>query len=503
MNIQGLDILAALFIVLLLQRLLRKRPLYPFPPGPKKWPLIGNLLDLPSKYESETYARWGKELNSGIIHIDAAGQNIIIVNSAKIATDLFHKRSSKYSSRHVYHQLTERWGWLMSNLPYGETWRERRRLFTKHFHPTAGTTVHQTRSMEFIRRILPNLMDTPEKFLDLTRHMIGGITLSIAYGITTKTEDDYFVNLAEEAIGIINHATVPGTFLVDIMPFLKYVPQWVPGAGFHGEPFEATAKDMENGTAKPSFVATCLNEVEEKDQAEKKHVIRVIKDTAAMSFTAGADTTVSAMWSFILAMVCHPDVQRKVQVEIDTVVGRDRLPEFYDEENMPYLAATLREVLRWKPVAPIAIPHLVTEDDVYDNYFIQKNSTVIGNVWAMLQDEDEYPNPERFDPERYLRNGKLDLSDVRDPLDASFGFGRRECPGRQIAMSTLWITAATMLSVFNITNVRDKNGKEEEIDTGYSSGIVNHANPFKANFIPRSKEAEIMARSAAEQVGIH
>ncbi|TFK34163.1 hypothetical protein BDQ12DRAFT_738341 [Crucibulum laeve] len=70
-------------------------------------------------------------------------------------------------------------------------------------------------------------------------------------------------------------------------------------------------------------------------------------------------------------------------------------------------------------------------------------------------------------------------------------------------MSTLWITAATILSVLNITKVRDENGKEEEIDTGYSSGIVNHANPFKANFIPRSKGAEDMARSAAEQVRIH
>lgn len=67
-----------------------------------------------------------------------------------------------------------------------------------------------------------------------------------------------------------------------------------------------------------------------------------------------------------------PDVQKKAQHEIDGVVGRDRLPTYDDWDSLPYTEAILREVLRWRPVLPLGVPHRVTADDIYKGYLIPK-----------------------------------------------------------------------------------------------------------------------------------
>ena len=126
-------------------------------------------------------------------------------------------------------------------------------------------------------------------------------------------------------------------------------------------------------------------------------------------------------------MVLHPTEQKKAQAELDAVVGTDRLPEFSDEDSLPYVTAVLKETLRWLPVAPQAIAHCTNADDEYNGYFIPKGTTVIGNSWAILHDEERYPEPFKYVPERFLKDGKINPQ-VLDPEVAAFGFGRRFVP---------------------------------------------------------------------------
>ena len=115
---------------------------------------------------------------------------------------------------------------------------------------------------------------------------------------------------------------------------------------------------------------------------------------------------------------------KKAQDELDRVVGRDRLPEFSDRENLPYINAIVKEVIRWNPPLPIAIPNRVTQDDVYRGYIIPEGANVVQNVWAIFRDSTVYPNPEVFNPERFLKDGKIDPT-VFDPESRAFGAGRR------------------------------------------------------------------------------
>ncbi|KAF7374580.1 hypothetical protein MSAN_00342600 [Mycena sanguinolenta] len=168
-------------------------------------------------------------------------------------------------------------------------------------------------------------------------------------------------------------------------------------------------------------------------------------------------------------MALYPDIQKKAQTEIDTLIGTDRLPKFEDRLSLLFIEALYRELMRWKPVSPLGLFHASTADDVYDGYFIPKGTTVISNIWAMTR-ESIYPEPERFNPDRFLTaDGKLN----DDETVLTFGFGRRICVGRHIADATLWITLVSVLATFNIAKAKDATGNVIEIDPNFhSDGLV-------------------------------
>ncbi|KAF8799108.1 cytochrome P450 [Phlegmacium glaucopus] len=448
-----------------------QRSSLPLPPGPKKLPLLGNLLDFPTSSEWLKYAEWAKEFDSNIIHIYAFGKNTI-----------FHLfQSDGLDIDHAKHGL----------------WR-----------PLEGTPSDVSKR-EFIRKMLPRLLDAPAEFLGISKNTIGGMAMSMSYGIQIEETNDPFIDLAEAAMISIGLAVRVGAFLVDVIPILKYVPEFMPGAGFQKQariwrklqedlrerPFLASIEAMASGSARPSFTSVALGDVDQSLDID--HQREVIQDTAGVVFAAGADTTLSATHTFFLAMVCFPEIQMKAQVEIDRVVG-GRLPDFDDMEDLPYLSALVKEVFRWQPVTPLGVPHCTTEDDVYEGYHIPNGSIVLLNSWAMLYNEVEYPDPSAFQPERFLKDGQFD-SNIRDPAAMVFGFGRRSCPGSHIAFSTVWLAAASVLATFHLSKPVNKDGRVIEPSRQYTDvGAFRYPLPFECIIKPRSNTAEGLIRSAAD-----
>ena len=124
-------------------------------------------------------------------------------------------------------------------------------------------------------------------------------------------------------------------------------------------------------------------------------------------------------------MVINPEVAKKAQEELDRIVGKDRLPDFSDLRDLVYIDALVKELLRWGPPLPFCIPNRVTQDDTYRGYFIPAGATVIQNIWVILRDPVIYPNPDAFNPDRFLKDGKINPL-VFDPAHRVFGSGRRE-----------------------------------------------------------------------------
>ena len=162
-------------------------------------------------------------------------------------------------------------------------------------------------------------------------------------------------------------------------------------------------------------------------------------------------------------MAVHPEIQKKAQKEIDQLLGGERLPTLADQDDLPYISAVIKEIYRWHTPLPISIPKALTEDDVYKGYHMPKGATVMENVWAVFHDPSEYPEPHIFNPERFLKDRKLDRS-VRDPEDRVFGSSRRICPGKHFADRALFLRVSTILATFNIEpGVNDKGEVESEV----------------------------------------
>ncbi|PIL25684.1 cytochrome P450 [Ganoderma sinense ZZ0214-1] len=469
------------------------------PPGPKGLPIVGNIFDVPKEFEWLAYERWGKELRSDVIYVNLAGTPVIVVNSAEAAHELFEKKSSVYSDRVRLPMLNELVGcnWHFVFMGYGDDWRERRRVFHQFFHPNAAVA-YRPRELKVARELLQRLLESPDDFMVHLRHMAGSLILGVAYGIDVQPKNDPYIATAETALHAMSMAGNAGAYLVDYIPLLKHVPSWFPGATFKRQaaewkkatdamverPFEAVTKAMAEGKAHPSMILSLLNDLNEDE--DKEHKETVFSGVAAAAYTGGSDTTVSALGSFFLAMLLYPDIQRKAQAEVDRVVGRDRLPEFSDEPSLPYVTAMVKEVLRWRPVTPLAVPHRLTSDDVYNGYHLPSGSIVVGNAWAILHDERMFPDPDRFLPERWLNEDGSLRTDMRDAELSAFGFGRRICPGRHLAAASVWIGMTSVLSIFNLEKARGADGNIIEPSGEYISGLVAYPKPFQCLFKPRS-----------------
>ena len=127
---------------------------------------------------------------------------------------------------------------------------------------------------------------------------------------------------------------------------------------------------------------------------------------------------------FFLVMILNPGAMKKAQEELDRVVGKGELPDFSHKDDLPYIDALVKELLRWSPPLPIAFPNRAMQGDVYRGYLIPEGATVIQNIWAIFRDPSIYPDPETFNPDRFLKDGKINPL-VFNPEDRLFGAGRR------------------------------------------------------------------------------
>ncbi|KAF8817026.1 cytochrome P450 [Phlegmacium glaucopus] len=487
-----LDIAVAVFGVILVRKIFTK-PSNALPPGPSRLPLLGNLLDMPTSQEWVTFAEWGKKWGD-MVTISILGQPMIIVNSAKTAMEMLNKKSAIYSDRPIVPMGGELVGWkdTLVLIPFGERHRSYRKLFHQVIGSNASMSlfypVEEFETHLFLKSVLKN----PGELVTSIRKTAGAIIMRIAYGYHVKERNDPFLAQVNEAVDQFSLSTAPGGFMVNLVPSLRHLPAWFPGAGFKQtaalwaqslitmveQPHQLVKQQMAAGTAESSFTSRFLDD--SPITAEQEHDI---KWSAASLYSGGADTTVSAIHAFFLAMTLYPDVARKAQEELDAVVGQDRLPSFSDRESLPYINALVLEVLRWHSVTPTGVTHRAMEDNVHDGYVIPKGTLIIPNIWFMLHDPKVYPNPSRFDPERFYGPQRQ-----QDPLDICFGFGRRICPGRVLADSSLFITCAMTLAVFDITKY-SQDGVVVEPIIEQTTGTISHPKPFKCSIKPRSQKA--------------
>lgn len=380
----------------------------------------------------------------------------IMLNSDRVVTELIAKRGRITNERPHMPIASD----LVSNgkrtvIRQEEEWREGRRVMHQllsgsNLKVYAG--MQELESVDMLRRYLR------EPKLWYAHHF--RYATSVLYRLVmgyplnkTKRELDEYQRVTIEFVLSINRS------YVDFFPQLSKLPTflqpwrsfWTKMGSFHRRvfhdwwtPIRAAVAD---GSAPPSFVRDVLLHPDMRFSGDDEEAMYLATSVMA----AGGDNTRMTMNVFIMAMVTNPEVQARARAEVDQVCtqsGSLRLPCMSDLEEMPYVAAMIKEVLRWRPTVPIVPPHQLTQDLEFDGYFIPAGTTFLINSIAL---SSEFDNADKFQPERWIADGS---GANKIPNFWGFGGGRRICVGWKVAEQALFISFARLLYCFELTPVR-------------------------------------------------
>ncbi|EED79607.1 predicted protein [Postia placenta Mad-698-R] len=434
-----------------------RKKLLPLPPASRPGP--GSYLAGEHEPPWKTYQRWSLKIGP-LVTVSKLGHPIIVINSAKDATELLDKRSTFASKpRWPMAELLGR----QNNVGfqyYGERLKRSRKVLHAALNPDAiankWSELLDTQSIKLMRQ----LASDPSAFYSHIQNNIEELVVLFAYGREPEPE---YTRIAKAVMEQTSIALQPGRWAVNRIPIfplqVKYLPTWLPGAGFQRwaksartlfyqmtrGPFLEVKAEMELGTATDSFVKHSLVNLGQNRTVDSEDIIMC---AAGSLYSAGIETLTSTILTFILFMARHPEVQDRAYKEIMQVVGNHHLPDITDQRALVYVDCVIREVHRMNPAIPL-VTHSNTEDADYSGCHIPKQSWIMGNIWSMLHDETAYPRAEEFLPDRYLHAG--DGSAPRDPRTLVYGFGRRLCPGLHFANTVVYLVVARTLALYKIT----------------------------------------------------
>ncbi|KAH7325300.1 cytochrome P450 [Rhizoctonia solani] len=411
-------------------------------------------------------------LIADLFSLTVLGHTMVVLNSEEDAINLLQNRSSIYSDRPISPMMDA--SGLISALRCNDRWRTSRRLMHPWLHKQAIVSFDNSQQNE-ARLLLKRLIAWDTGSSELLYHEVftalSGTLLRSIYGYHINGASDPYLGEAIQLAYNLSQASMPTNFLVNIFPSLRYVPTWLPGAGW--KRVASQWREQNNNitiSLKLRAIHSCIIvnyarnlglSTEELDDYLSQIGITLfvgkiwIRQLASVQHSylylhmkAGAETTSNVILIFVIAMMLYPEVQQKAQTEIDEVIGDSRLPVMEDRHQLPYTNRLIQEVLRWCPVTPIGQsgPHATSDDDTYQGFRIPK-----GAMMAMSRDAKVYNNPETFDPDRFL--------DTSVPPCPVFGFGRRCCPGNHFAESSIFILITSLLAAFNIQVPTDADGR--------------------------------------------
>ncbi len=355
--------------------------------------------------------------------------------------------------------------------------------------------------------LIRDFLEDPDDYVMSIERYSVSLTSIVGWGRRIDRKNDLVAQQAlklMEAVDLI----IPGLFIIEALPWLLRVPAWMYkfpsrlrlGSAIGARFFYLLTKEGHNAP-EDNFAKHLINNQEKEGLTDLE-----VAGLAGNLLGGGVDTTSSTMISCILAMACFPEVQKKAQAELDAVVGHERAPswEDFDTKSLPYITAVVKEVLRWRTVTVLGgIPHANTKDFEYQGYHFPAGTNVTGNMWAIHRNPRDFPDPDSFRPERFVKGLENRYPNARG--SNPFGWGKRQCSGQPLAEQGLIFSLGRMIWAFDIRPGLDEHvsshvplfsyfifnavkGNEMKLDIfAYTESENIRPQPFKARFAPRSE----------------
>ncbi|XP_074538368.1 cytochrome P450 2U1 [Halichoeres trimaculatus] len=458
----------------------QKQCLSSIPPGPKPWPLVGNFggFLIPSFIQR----RFGQQspstdksavgvlteltrLYGNVYSLFVGSQLVVVLNGYEVIRDALSNHPEVFSDRPdipAISIMTKRKGIVFA--PYGPVWRTQR----KFCHTTLrnfglGKLSLEPCILQGLDSVKTELLRLNEEsggagvdLAPLITHAVSNVICSLILGQRFHHEDREFrsmLDLMDRGLEIcVNSPAV----LINVFPLFYYLPfgvfkelrQVERDITLFLKRFIARHRETLDPENPRDLTDMYLKELSAQHAAgnvdssfTEDYLFYIIGDL----FIAGTDTTANSVLWVLLYLVIHPDIQDKVQAEIDEVVGTHRALSMTDKGSLPFTEATIMEVQRLTVVVPLGIPHMASETTEFRGYTIPKGTVVLPNLWSVHRDPTVWDDPDTFNPARFLDDeGKL----MRKEFFIPFGIGRRVCMGEQLAKMELFLTVTSLLQTF-------------------------------------------------------
>lgn len=504
----GLVLSALVFAALRYYEAVNKRR---YPQGPPGRPLWGAAFDVDPIRPWVTFEKWRQQgfhgANKPFYMIWNMNKPAVIVNSARVARDLMDKRSDIYNDRPRFIMgneiITD--NTFLGFMRTGPKVRAFRRILSEVLSNQGVKTMVNPVQLKEARYLVRALSKDPDSYKNAIHRWAVSVMMTIAYSQPITDVHDPIVERIYHAMNRLFYTFLPGVYKVELLPLLKLVPAWAPGAGWKRFGLNARREDSELfaglyeqvrkkvDTVEPCFISSII-----ESNAQQRYNLSYYNMTylGGILFGAGVDTSAANLINMIVASLHHPEKQAIARAQVDAVVGKDRMPNFDDVVDLPYVRAFVLETNRWKPLVPLGVDHAAVQDDEYEGYYFPKGTIIRYNLLAMSRDPDVYEDPDEFRPERWL-NADGSLRKLGDDAFPMFGFGRRICPGSHLVENSGVVMAATFFWGFVIKPKRDEAGAVVDFPnvdmSTYVPSVVALPQDFKAVFEKRGDYVDHIA----------
>ncbi|PKK44795.1 hypothetical protein CI102_11930 [Trichoderma harzianum] len=478
-------------------------------PGPKPWPLVGNL-----PYFSKVLKNMPVEIPllakrfGGICMLWMGSLPTLVINNLRDADELLYKNGALTSNRPKKNIFMERvMPHYIGTSEIGDELRFFRRIYTDLLAFKQPQRVKKYQNYESIS-MLNALCEDPDSFEShLTR---GGMSVifSAVYGVRLSRLDHPILLELFAIWGKMLRYMQPGSLIIDYLPFLEMLPlrfqPWVHLAdslasrqhAIHMTFLKMLRKQIGAGVEPVCFGADML-ERQKQQGFDDKVAIGILSGMILL----GGESTASMMNSFIKVMAMYPEAQKKAQQELDKVIGPSRLPTWQDQENLPYVRALIKELHRYSPILSFGAPHASTEEITYKGCTIPDATLILPSTDNLHHDPLRYDNADKFQPERFLGDELDAFASAKHPDylkrdHINYGFGRRLCQGIYVAENSLFIQVSRYLWAFNIT---PRAGEPPLSMADIMETMNRKPKPFKVDITPRSDAVLQVVRQSAEE----
>ncbi|KAK3082816.1 hypothetical protein FSP39_006231 [Pinctada imbricata] len=440
--------------ILALQRYRSRRKL---PPGPRGVPFLGNATqirfdDLINEFK-RLRAKYGD-----IFSFKVFGQPVIVANGYESIRQLLITEADSISDRP---------GKLAEDNPHqlgiaassGPLWKEHRSFGLKTLRQFGfGKQSVEIQIQEEVIDFLNDINDTNEKpfnIHDFLAASISNIICSMAFGKRFEHSDRRLLKLLD----FINDNLSDSNRIADIfVPFLD----WLPGdplnrksrlaritevKAFLKEIIEEHRNTLDENHKRDYIDTFLIQQNNDRETENSTFTDEQLLHTLVEFFIAGSETTTTTLRWATLYLIHNPDVQAGMRKEIDDVIGSSRMPNLTDKPLLPYCEAVISEVQRIRTVVPFSVPHYVKNDVHCQDYVIPKGAIVFPNLYSVAMDTENFPNPDKFDPTRFLENGEKKSEKAKI---APFSIGRRACLGESLAKSELFLFLTSLIQRFEL-----------------------------------------------------